>query len=137
MEVKKPSFATAEDQERGFELPIIDDEGDEIDFRVTIVGVDSPTYRAKSTELQRARMNQMFRKKAAPDPDDAEKDALELLVAATRGFSGSANPLGGDGPLDFNTENVRRLYRERPQVREQIDRAINTRANFLRRSATN
>lgn len=130
---KKPRFATADDQERGFDVPIIDDEGDEIDFYITVVGVDSPTYKAKSTELQRARMNQMFRKKSAMEPEDAEKDALDLLVAATRGWRGAASPLG-DEPLEFSAGNARRLYRERPQIREQVDRAINNRANFLPRS---
>lgn len=136
MEVKKPRFATAEDQERGFEVQLVDDEGDEIDFYVTVVGVDSPTYKKKSTELQRARMAQSMRKKGGGiDPRDVESDAIDLITAATRSWRGSAWPLGGEPP-QFSAAAARELFTTLPQVANQVDRAISSRANFLPRSAT-
>jgi len=127
----KGKFVSRQDAGRGFELQIVDDSGERVDWFITVAGVDSDAYRDQQREHQRMgiEMNQRGRR-VELTPELIEDRALDLIGAATLGWRGE------DAPLAFTPENARKIYRELPQVQEQVDRAIQNRANFLPRSGT-
>ena len=127
----KGRFVSRQDAGRGFELQIVDDTGERLDWHVTVAGVDSQAYRDQQREHQRLGLEMTrTRKRLELTPELIEERALDLIVAATLGWRGD------DAPLPYSAENARQLYREYPQLEEQVDRAIQNRANFLPRSGT-
>jgi hypothetical protein len=94
---------------------------------ITLAGQDSSTYK-------KARNAQVTKRLAKRNPgkitgEEAEAEALELLVAATLGWDGIS--LGSNEPLAFTPGNVRRLYETLPAIREQAAAFVDDRANFL------
>jgi hypothetical protein len=102
--------------------------------KLKLRGTDAPTYRAALLEQRRRRIEFMTKSgRDRLDPADLDAEALELLAAATVGWSGMT--LDGK-PFDYSHENAATLYRRFGWVREQAAAAIADRANFLPRSAT-
>jgi hypothetical protein len=127
----KGRFISRQDAGRGYELQIVDDTGEQVDWFITVAGVDSEAYRAQQREHQRQGLAMTSRKQRLElTPELIEERALDLIVAATLGWRGE------DAALPFTAENARKAYRDLPQVEEQVDRAIQNRANFLPRSGT-
>jgi len=120
----------------GFDVELRHPEtGDKIGPTIRVMGADSDAYRDKQLEQNRGRMERAARKgrMAAPTPEQMEQQGIELLVAATAGWQGLKR---GGVELAFSAEAAGTLYRDFPWIREQVDEAIHTRANFLPRSAT-
>jgi len=124
-------FVTRDDANRGFEFQVIDDAGEKADWYITVVGADSDIYRAKQNEQRRRNIANVNRTKSlAQTLGNAEADAIELIVAATSGWRGK------DAMAEYSPKECDRIYTEFPQIREQADRAIGERANFLPSAAT-
>lgn len=122
----KPKFASRKDAGQGFELQLVDDTGAKIDWFVKVVGADSDAYQAALRDIQRRNIDVINRtRKVAFEPEQQEESALELAVSATIGWRGE------DAIAPFSAAEARRIYAEYPQIREQVDRAVNDRANFL------
>lgn len=120
--------------EQGFDLTIVDPNGDKTEIVITVRGADSVTYREKFTELRRRANNQINKThKIVRSVGEQDADNLELLVAATVTWRG----IEMDGsPLVYSEQNARQLYTDFPAIGEQVDRAINDRSNFLPKAAT-
>lgn len=136
---EKPAFDlaaldTAKGAEEGYELQLTHPKtGEALPARIRVLGADSETFRDKQRELLRRRGERMNRtRRLAVSPEEAEADSLELLVAATAGWSGLA--LDG-AELPFSGDNVRLVYKRFGWIREQVDAAVSDRANFLRNAA--
>lgn len=99
---------------------------------ITLAGMDSDTYgRAERAVRDRLLQRAGGAVRGAPisaEPQDAE--SIELLVACTLAWDGIGD---AGGPLPCTPDNARRLYRDFPFLREQVDRFIADRKNFLPR----
>lgn len=129
----------ASDAEQGYELRLVHPKTDEVlDLTITVLGSDSDAYQDTLRELQRKRAREATkgrRIKLLLSPDEQYADATELLVAATTGW---ANMTVDGKPLEFSPANARTVYTDRRWrwIREQVDAAINDRANFLPKAAS-
>ena len=127
MDLKKRD--TKKGAETGCALTVVDVNGKETDIVIRLRGADSEAYREQLREIQRRTMNHLNRtRKLVRAPEEIEAESIELLVAATIGWSGIQED-GKDVP--FTAANATRIYTDYPAIREQADRAVNDRANFL------
>ena len=119
-------FVSREDANRGFEFQVIDDAGDKVDWFISVVGADADVYRAKQNEQRRRNIANVNRTKSLMQTmANVDSDAIELIVVATTGWRGK------EAMAEFSLKEAERIYTEFPQIREQADRAISERANFL------
>ena len=126
-----PKFVTQADANRGFEFQVYDDTGEKVDWFISVVGVDSDAYREKEREQKRRNIANISRTRGlAISLRSAESDAIELLASATTGWR------GGEAIAPYSHAEAVRIYTQFPQVREQVDRVIGERANFLPKAAT-
>jgi len=101
---------------------------------ITVLGKDSDAYR----EFQRHKFNDYLRNEAmakargkqptAKSAEDYEDDMLTLLVSCTKGWR---NVVFNAVTLPFTAENVRRIYKSSPYVRDQINDAVGDLGNFV------
>lgn len=98
---------------------------------ITLLGSDSQKYRALTRSQVRKRMEQLAGGKQTltdADMDETDREVLDVLVACTVGWKGV---LDTDGQaIEFQDENVRKLYLAYPVVRDQVESFISNRANF-------
>ncbi len=117
MEVEKPDGTVARD-----------DSGKAI-YTITLLGVDSAEYKKAANANLNRRLTKRNMKITA---EELEIEGIDTLVAVTKEWSGFK---GGDGkPLPCTAANVRSLYRDYPVIREQADKFVNERTNFLVKS---
>ena len=100
--------------------------GEPLDVRIKLAGIDSDYYKKELRKQQNKKFKKGFRKLSA---EELEADTIELLVACTLDWEGVE--LEGQA-LECNPENVRKIYKRFPWIREQVDNFINDRANFLK-----
>tara|TARA_E500000318_G_C3451743_1_gene169043 strand:+ start:217 stop:588 length:372 start_codon:yes stop_codon:yes gene_type:complete len=104
----------------GAECEILDGEGNQTGLFITVMGVDSPVFRAEAKKQQKAYIEAIRNEK---DFDD-EKMSIDGLVAATVGWRGTDE--------EFSKKLCKELYSKAPYVKEQIDRFMADRANFTK-----
>lgn len=99
--------------------------GEDLGITITLIGTDSKTFR----DISKIRATMALKKKSREiDLDQNEQDSIELLARCTKGWSGITEN-GKDIP--FNHENAVELYTKYLWLREQIDRFMADRSNFL------
>ncbi|KQI67047.1 hypothetical protein AN189_17650 [Loktanella sp. 3ANDIMAR09] len=94
---------------------------------LTLMGADSGEFKravADSMKTNKGRKQSTLA--------DAERATVDLLTRVTIGMSD--NWEWDKKPFPFSKENVRRLYDERPWLRQQVDEFIADRSNFLANS---
>ena len=124
-------FVTTEDANRGFEFQVIDDEGEKSDWFITVTGADSDAYRNALNKIKHRNIVDINRTKSTVQSmKRQDADAIDLVVAATTGWRGK------DAMAEFSATEAERVYKNFSQIREQADRHINERANFLPSAAT-
>lgn len=111
---------------KGATVDIVDPvTGDVTGAKITVVGSDSDLYRKAQRKILNKRLNE---KKGKTRAEELEAESLELLAQCTTGWEG----IEDDGtPLTFSIDAARKLYKEFPFIKEQIDAAIADRALFL------
>ena len=117
---------TAKVAEEGAELRVAHPTtGEDLGISITLIGTDSKTFR----DISKIRATMALKKKTREiDLDQNEQDSIELLARCTKGWSGITEN-GKDIP--FNHENAVQLYTKYLWLREQIDRFMADRSNFL------
>ncbi|WP_288199040.1 hypothetical protein [uncultured Pleomorphomonas sp.] len=113
-------------------IPVKNQDGRPVSLK--LVGTDSEIYRS----TVRARMIQNVAEANASGLSEetivkTEEKQLDTLVACTIGWSGVQDRDGKDVP--FSAAAVRELYIQYPTIRDQADRFIGNRQNFLLKSA--
>lgn len=106
--------------------PLMTDAGEPISIR--LLGNDSREFRAAIGELAEKQAG-----KRRQSLDAAEAHSVELLARLTTDWNGIV--FGGE-ELPFTRANAERIYRERPWIREQVDKFIGERGNFFKGGAT-
>lgn len=117
----------------GAEMPVLhpvtgdaltNDKGDAM--TITLVGTDSVEF--KSIVRDRLRKQPASKAKQV-DLEEAEQRGIELLAKITQGWSG----IQFEGkPLAFSYENAVKLYSELPWLKEQVDKFVADRSNFIK-----
>ena len=99
---------------------------------ITLLGSDSTAYR----KAQNAQLNKRLAKRNVKlTAEELEAETIDTLAACTVGWTGF---VGEDGqPVPCSAKNAAMLYRKYPFIREQADRFINERQNFLPKSSAN
>lgn len=96
-----------------------------IGLTVTIYGADSRQFKAEQHKIR----NERLKIDGKVTSEQSDRFALELILNITTGWSGDWIFSGEQ--LQFSRPNLERVLREIPAFREQIDRAIGDRSNFL------
>jgi hypothetical protein len=95
---------------------------------ITVKGPDSADY----VRLVRAQIKKRMARSGAPTDEqmaEDEADLIELLVTCTLGWDGMLNR-DKQEPVQFTADACRKLYRDFPVIRDQVDSFIANRANF-------
>ena len=102
---------------------------------ITLHGMDSDVFRDTQIENLRNRAAIMAEeKRTTRTAAEIEADAIALHAACTKAWRGAV--LDG-AALECTRDNARTLYQRFPWIREQVDRFIGARGNFLPSSASN
>jgi hypothetical protein len=131
-------FDTKTQADQGIELEILHIKtGKPTGFRIRVLGEDSAVmqervraYREQVLESSRVAM------RGTRTHEDIESEGIERLVIATVGWTEGATFFGEAFP--FSRENARKLYTDPriPEIREQVERGMAKRANFLPANGT-
>lgn len=133
------AFDTKSQAAQGFEFQLEDVNGRPVPVWWTVYGFDSDQYQNALRAQQRRRLDRAARgRRQQLTPEDLEVDSIELLVAATGSFRASPGVKMPDGqPFpEFSKAAAKDILTRYPVIREQVDRALADRANFLPRLAT-
>jgi hypothetical protein len=126
-------FDTKTQADKGFELDILHVKTREpTGFRIRILGMDSATMQDFTRELEEQALEHLRNdQRRARSTAEIEETALQRIIAATTGWTEGALFFGEVFP--FSRENARKLYTDPrvPEIREQVERGIRNRANFL------
>lgn len=114
------------------ETPIINNNNEPV--RIKVVGEDSPSFRAKEREFMNRRLAK--NKLKIGSAEQLESESVETLVACTVAWEGF---IRGGTPWEFSKDNARLLYSDDKWrwIREQVDKFIGERRNFLQATKTN
>ena len=125
MDLKKLDSVSA--CERGMDLTINDELDQPTDIVISIVGVDSATYRREHSRLQ-AKI-EIAKKRGKPiEGEDLEVLYVELSAKCTTGWQ---NMNEGTSPVTFSTEKALEIYTAYPIIKSQVFVALYDRAGFL------
>jgi hypothetical protein len=130
MDLKKVDFVDGANS--GFTLVVFDPATMvDTDISITVLGRDSDIYRQLAANQSRKRLGKMAKAgrvtAGTMSLDEFENDAMELLVACTTAWEN----ISIDGvPVEYSKESARRVYKEYPFIKEQVEAAITDRANF-------
>ncbi len=116
----------------GAELEIVHPRTDEgTGIFLTLYGPDSDVVqRLKRAQVSKT-MSQIRTRgtKKAVDPEALERDSIEFLARATKGWRGVVE---NGKEIEFSRDAAADLYARFPFIREQADRFIGERAHFMR-----
>lgn len=107
--------------------PLVNSAGGQV--QITVKGPDSADY----MRLLRAQIRKRVARSGTPTEEQAaedDNDLIELLTACTTGWSGVLSKEDGN-PVAFSADACRQLYNAFPVLRDQVDRFIGERANFI------
>ena len=117
---------TAKVAEEGAELRVAHPTtGEDLGIKISLIGMDSKTFR----DISKARATASLKKKSRDvNFDQGEAESIELLAKCTKGWEGITE----DGiEVPFSYENAVKLYTKYLWLKEQVDRFIVDRSNFL------
>ena len=99
--------------------------GEDLGITIILIGTDSKTFR----DISKSRATASLKKKTREiDLDQNESDAVELLAKCTKGWTGITE---NGKEVAFSYDNAVQLYTKYLWLREQIDRFMADRSNFL------
>lgn len=97
-------------------------------MKIQLYSVDSEAWQKTIMRLRKENLRYRDRREGTPQ-DKLQDDSLELLAACAAGWSGV---LENGQPLPFTKANAKRVFKEFPFIREQVDEFIGDRRNFIR-----
>jgi hypothetical protein len=113
--------------------PLLDKKGKPV--RLKLLGPDSDVYRdfARAQIRKRLASDAAGTTQAVPDFDDIDRETNILFAKLTVAWEGINSPDGK--PVPYDHETALKLFADFPVLREQLDRFVNERANFLKASS--
>lgn len=134
--MKFNDLLTQDLHDEGAELRVIDPATNEpSDSYIKVVGTDSKVWQALNKKALRKVLSLRAEAKEAGVEFEASDDELlidevERLVDATIGWRGFDGDDGQEMP--FSKESCKILYTQAPNIRDQVNYFIGTRANFIK-----
>lgn len=123
------AFFTRNAANEGIEIPLSYPDTSPSPFWIRIRGKDSDAYQKAHSKFQQTLLQASYLKTPEErknlNADEMTLDVLESLV------------IGWNLPEEFNSENVRKLLREAPQIADQIERLAKDRAYFFKKRPEN
>lgn len=135
-------FDTTQLSEEGVDMELLDPNGDPIfqdeektkPVTIRVLGRDSEQFmRTQRRQIERRLQRQRGQRMRQIPIEELVEEQSELLAAVTVNWSGIEEK---SASVPFNPANVRRIYKNYPWIREQVDNFIGDRANFMK-SASN
>ena len=103
---------------------------EELDTTITLMGSDSDEYRNTIKKRFEAAQRQAKNKRNQDvDLDDAEQKSQELLAKMTLGWE---NLEMGGKSVKFTVEAAKEIYSKFPWIREQVEKFVSDRSNFIK-----
>ncbi len=102
--------------------------GEKLNIEITVASPDSEVYRKASMRVQNEQLQFAMKNRGKTTAERLAENSLEILVGATIGWKGIAEK---GTPLPCTPDNVRRVYKMLPFIREQVDEFLGDRRNFL------
>jgi len=130
--------------DQGFEHQITSHANELTGVFITVIGRDAEEYQRALRRYEKRAVEKLARnRKFVADPEQADRDRLDLLVLATVAWC-TVDEDGkkelvvhlGEEALVFTPANARKLYTQIPMLREQMQEVVDDRENFLPSSAT-
>lgn len=119
-------FFTRENANEGIKLPLRLPVGTQTEHWLRIRGVDADEFRRAEARSKRKMLEIAAEKDLDKRDAEVEDTRLAMLAALVIGWS-------FDNPL--TEDEIKRLFREAPQIAEQVDRAAYDRARFFGNSS--
>lgn len=117
---------TADTHEEGAEVEIVGIDFKPTDVKIRVVGKDSKTFE---------RVEESAKRRYLESEGTDEVSVEDRLADMTLSWSGVPDPREKEfKELPFSKENAKLFYEKAPFVREQVNRFINDRANFMKAS---
>jgi len=113
--------------------PLMDEKTQE-PMTITLVGQDSKEFTASRHRLMTRKLQTKRGFRNVLKAEELDEDAMNLLVAATKAWSGVQ--FQGKYP-ECTPENIKQVYEALPWLREQVSEFVSDRANFLGNSSAN
>lgn len=110
---------TVEAHEEGAEMRVKDPQGNDTDFYITLIGVDSKKWKGLYASLL---------KKMVDDELDQDEEESKIFAMATLDWKGLTK---AGKAVEFSTDKAKDLYLNAPYIRKQADTFIANRANFM------
>jgi hypothetical protein len=133
--------ATGEEKENaeniGRDIIISDLAGNETNTVFTIVGTMSDRYK----KMQKVQRERWAKNRKRPTGDDLEKESLELHACVVIGWKGQdggpgvVDPKNGNAAVPCTLQNVMRILKENPDIREQVVAESNDHTAFFQTSS--
>ena len=120
------SFSTRENANEGIELPLLLPDGTKTEHWLRIRGVDADGFRKAEARSKRKMLEIAAEKDLDKRDAEVEDTRLAMLAALVIGWS-------FDNPC--TEAEIKRLFREAPQIAEQVDRTAYDRARFFGNSS--
>ena len=99
--------------------------GEALGATITLIGTDSKAFRDLAKQRATAALK---RTKEEQESFDVDASSVELLAKCTLAWSGIEE---GGKSVEFSQENAVKMYSKYHWLKEQVDRFIGDRANFL------
>jgi hypothetical protein len=126
MEISK--FDTAEKSREGVWIVLTDlSTGKKSDARIKILGMDSEAFDEAKTDQAREMADHVEAGNKVT-PAFRRECTCRLLAACTVGWDGLTD---GGAPLEFSRKAAFDLYMRMPAIREEVNREMGDRANFV------
>ena len=92
-----------------------------------------PTTSKQVRDVQRKHANENIKNRfKTTTAEKLEANALDILVAATAGWTWGEGADWKGGKPELTPENVREVYKKAPWIRKQVDEALGDDAEFFR-----
>lgn len=103
---------------------------EELDITITLMGSDSDEYRNSiKKRFEQAQRQAKSKKSTDMDLDEAEEKSRDLLAKMTLAWE---NVEEAGKKVTCTLENAKDLYKKYPWIREQVEKFISDRSNFIK-----
>lgn len=103
--------------------------GETLGAKIQVLSPDSDEYQRLSLQRQNENIKFARKNRGKTTAEKMAEDGLNLLVAITVGWEGIEE---NGQPIPFTQENARRIYKQFPFIKEQVDEFAGDRRNFIR-----
>ena len=132
------SINTLDKSNEGIDVDILSPEGEGTGFVIHVLGSDSEAWQKESRILMSPRTKNLTKRRRfrveASDIEQNAKDSLELLIRSTTRWSlNGAETVNLNGKaLKCTHDNVELVYKQYPDIRRQVQAAVDDIANFTK-----